>query len=99
MKTKLLKKIRSRFEILYYPNGKVLYWLGNRHLIHKEYGLIRLEDNLGRYSISYSLEKRTVEEATNLAKARILELAQQLYGNHNHDKKYRAIKLWHNAKL
>lgn len=93
MKTKLLKKVRRRFEIILYPKGFVM----SGTLYYSNTGCVRLVDKTGKaLDWSYQLCSYTIEEATNLCKDRILDYIRGEYPKKS-KKNLPAIKLWYNG--
>jgi len=92
MKTKLLKKIRKRFEIVYYPRGSVTNFLGKRYENSPSVVLKEGGDIISRYTIG----KWTLESATQKAKQEIIDWCRKNYPSKRYLKRTE-IKLWHNV--
>lgn len=91
MKTKLLKKIRKRFEIIHYPQG----WNFGEHSINiNNKPCVILYDHKNDSQIQYLLSSRSIHNAFNSAKEYILYTIRKEY-----KKKYEikeSKKLWYN---
>lgn len=98
MKTKLLKKLRKRFSIVYYPNGYLVYCLGTTIYRHETYGCVSLLYNGDRKN--YSLGEYTLKQAVGEAKREILKYARENYSRKAtqvNKIRYKGIKIWYNV--
>lgn len=96
MKAKLLKKLRRRFEIVVYPNGRLYEGVLGNSVFYPE-GCVRLEDYEDEYTKSYSLNEYTEEEATQIVKDRIIEIAHMMHTSQSRRNKFKGRKVWHNG--
>lgn len=92
MKTKLLKKVRRRFEIILYPKG---YMFGGDLLYPKGCVLMVDRDN-GWNNYSYPLSQFSEEGGFERARQRILHIVREQYTK-SKPEKLPAIKLWYNG--
>lgn len=109
MKTRLLKKIRKRFEIVCYPEGyKVMNYDGITYEHYYKQGCVFLIDNgiqfmglfrtLGKRYDMYSTH--TMKDCVDKAKERILDYCRATYSNKRSEDrlKPKKIKVWHNPE-
>lgn len=92
MKAKLLKKIRKRYTIVYWPNG--VFLSGDFY----EGPLLRLEDtnSMFRDCNIYITKKVSKEQAYDILYERLLDWIQQDYGTFRSRRvKIVSEKLWH----
>lgn len=93
MKTKLLKKIRKRFEILHYPDGQRAYLLGEPYHLHMN-GCVELNDKENELDKTWAItSKRDLSTCINKAKERILDHYRLKFKKNLSTS--RPIKLWH----
>jgi len=90
MKTKLLKKVRKRFEIIYYPSG--------RNRIDKDPCVYFIDHNeLWSGDVRYATDGIAAQIACDIFKKRILRIIRNEYANKlpKQPNKHKGTKLWH----
>lgn len=85
MKVKLLKKIRKRFEILYYPNGLIY---GNIYDSKNE--TFVLTDTENEYNIFFDQNKNSLLET-------ILLICKRNYYSYSRRYKLKGTKVWYKS--
>lgn len=92
MKTKLLKKVRKRFEILYYPKGIEVYEIGNSKVFYldEKFQVVDKKDTF--YTRYYNTKNEALDE--------IIEKCRCLYSKYStrHKKqqlKNKPVKVWY----
>ena len=88
IKTKLLKKIRKQYSIVYYPDGMLI---DERYLYHKGEYVVHKYLRSSWYVRGYSRKEQAVQA--------ILDEVRERYGKYSRKYKkpnYKGIKVWYN---
>lgn len=90
MKTRLLKKIRKQYSIVYYPNG---FYGSDEGLIHVGKYLVETSWRSRFFSYGYDTRQQAID--------RILREVREKYKHYsvkNKNISYKGIKVWYNEK-
>ena len=95
MKVKLLKKVRKRFEVLYYPKGIERCKIDSNEIIHLEEKFLIVNNSM---IYDYSLHK--IHKTKNEALEEILRVTKRQYEGYSRkynqqQLKNKTVKVWH----